>query len=72
MKVNQDMLKLRYTSRVVQEVQRRLNISEREAEDRLQNTAYNKLMDSDPEFVMHYPARVWVDKLFKFEFAHNH
>ncbi|WP_340372317.1 hypothetical protein [Peribacillus sp. FSL E2-0218] len=72
MKVNQDMLKLRYTSRVVQEVQRRANISEREAGDRLQNTAYNKLMDSDPEFVMHYPARVWVDKLFKVEFAHNH
>lgn len=36
MKVNQDMLKLRYTSRVVQEVQKRLNIPEREAEDRLQ------------------------------------
>ncbi|WML54320.1 hypothetical protein RCG17_06645 [Neobacillus sp. PS3-12] len=64
----QEKLLQKYNEKVVKEVRIRLGIPSKEAQRLLEESPYIDLIDNDPELVMHYPPRYWVDKLLNSQF----
>jgi hypothetical protein len=69
MNTSQERLQHKYTERVINEVRVRLGIPREEAQNWLFDSPYIDLIENDPELVLHYPPRYWVDKLMNSQFA---
>ena len=50
----------RFTGRVVNELVKQLEISHKDALIILNNSSFPKLIEDDPEYVMHYSTKYWV------------
>lgn len=57
------ILERRYTTRVIKELSKELGICYEGAEYMLEGSFYPKLVKKIPEYVMHYSANYWSDKI---------
>lgn len=50
---------------LTEDLQMKYGFTEFEAKEIVQKSAINKLLDRNPEYVMHYTINYWVDVLWK-------